>query len=121
VLFAPTPKVILERVAQGQAVAGALSRDELAAYSPAFDGGGFRVLYADDHIVPPGALLLAPTVEGKLQNQIRRALSETPSILAQEVGFIPNGRVPDYQYMITVVKRVRAIAGRGALLRLFLH
>lgn len=111
ILFAPTPKAVLEWVADGTAAAGALSKEELTTHGSALNGVRFRVLHADAHAVPPGVVLLSPTVEGKLQDQIRRALSETPSVLAQDVGFIPNGRVPDYQYMITVVKRVRDIAG----------
>ena len=41
--------------------------------------------------------------------EMRKILSETPSIVAQETGIIPTEGAPDYQYMISVVRRVRAI------------
>jgi len=34
-------------------------------------------------------------------------MSEAPSSLAAEAGYIPNAPLPDYRYMISVVKRVR--------------
>lgn len=111
-LFAPTPKTILAWVAQGKATAGALSREEFNVYSRQLSHTEFRILYTDPHKVPPGAVLIAPTVDRNLQEQIHQLMSEMPSILAQEVGYVPNSSVPDYEYMATVVKRVRSIATR---------
>jgi len=56
--------------------------------------------------VPPGVVLIAPTVESAPE-QIYKAMSEAPSSLAAEAGYIPNAPLPDYRYMISVVKRVR--------------
>ena len=109
IMFAPTPKTVLEWVAQGKATAGALSREEFNSYSPQLSQTEFRVLYTDPHYVPPGVVLIGPTIESNRQEQIRKVMSEAPSDLAQEVGYIPNVPLPDYQYMIAVVKRVRAI------------
>ena len=111
-LFAPTPKTALEWVAQGKVTAGALSREEFIAYSPQLSETEFHVLYTDPHKVPPGAVLIGPAVEGNFQEKIRDIMSETPSVLSQEVGYVPNGPVPDYKYMSTVVKRVRSIAAQ---------
>ena len=52
---------------------------------------------------------MGPTVEGNRQEQIRKVMSEAPSTLAQEAGYVTNGSLPDYRYMIAVVERVRAI------------
>ena len=109
-LFAPTPKTILEWVVQKKVTAGALSREEFDNYSSQLISSEFHVLYTDPHNVPSGVVLIGTAVERNLQEQIRAILSETPSVLAQEVGYIPNGSVPDYQFMITVVKRVQSIA-----------
>lgn len=108
VIFAPTPKTVLEWVAQGKATAGALSKEEFISYS-ALSQTQFRILYTDPHYVPPGVVLVGPTVERNNQEQIRKVMSEAPSALAQEVGYVPNGSLPDYRYMIAVVERVRTI------------
>lgn len=108
IVLALTPKAVLELVAQGKASAGALSKEEFHSHSPQLSPTQFRILYTDPHDVPPGVVLVAPNIEDSLQQQIRQAMNEAPAILAQEVGYIPNGPLPDYRYMISVVKRVRA-------------
>jgi phosphonate transport system substrate-binding protein len=55
-------------------------------------------------------VLIAPTVERNRQEQLRKIMSASPSSLIKETGYVPNQPVPDYQYMISVVKRVRSIA-----------
>lgn len=108
IMFAPTPKTALEWVAQGKAAAGALSKEEFDLYSQ-LRQSQFRILYTDPHYVPPGVVLIGPTIEGNRQEQIRKVMSEAPSALAQEAGYVPNGSLPNYRYMIAVVERVRAI------------
>ena len=110
VLLAPTPKTILEWVAEEKVVAGALSKKEFNLYSPKFSPREFRILYTDPHMVPLSAILLAPTVERTYQNQIIKVMKDAPPDLIQEVGYVPNASVPNYEYMISVVERVRAIA-----------
>lgn len=39
-------------------------------------------------------------------------MSQFPAYEAREVGYIPNGQVPDYDYMITVTNRVKTIVSR---------
>ncbi len=110
ILFAPTPKTVLEWVAEGKAIAGAVSIADYNLYSPQLNQTQFRILYTDPHYVPPGAVLIGPSVDSKRQDYIRKLLSDFPSILASEVGYAPNGQLPDYQYMIAVVEQVKAIA-----------
>ncbi|BAZ49397.1 hypothetical protein NIES4103_20090 [Nostoc sp. NIES-4103] len=112
ILSAPTPKTILELVAEGKADAGAISKAELDLYSPQLRQTEFRILYTDPHYVPPGVVLIGSTVERKRQEYIRKVLSEVPAVLAQEVGYVPNGKVPDYKYMIEVVERVKLISSQ---------
>lgn len=114
-LVSPTPKAVLEAVAQGKAEVGALSQEEFDRYRTTQGLAEFRVLYSDPHKVPPGVLLIGPGVDRVLQASIRKVLSETPSAIAQEAGLIPTSSLPDYKYMISVVDRVRAIfpADRG--------
>jgi phosphonate transport system substrate-binding protein len=109
VLFAPTPKVVLELVAQGKAVAGALSLAEYNLYSPSLSDTQFRVLYVDPHNVPPDVVLVAPNVDPKRQEQIRKIMDAAPLSVVRDIGYVPNVSVPDYEYMISVVRRVRSI------------
>jgi phosphonate transport system substrate-binding protein len=109
IMLAPTPKTVLEWVAIGKATAGALSKEELYLHGSYFSSTEFRILYTDPHEVPPGAVLVAPNLNENLRQQIRQIMNQTPSILAQEVGYIPNSPAPDYGYMISVINRVRTI------------
>jgi phosphonate transport system substrate-binding protein len=104
-----TPKAILEAVAQGRADVGALSLQEFNTYKTEIDRAKFRILFADSHKVPTGAILVSSTIEAKFQESIRQILKNTPSRIAQEAGLIPEGPLPDYKYMISVVDRVRSI------------
>lgn len=109
IVLAPTPKTVLEWVAIGKATAGALSKEEFYLYGSRFSPTEFRILYTDPHDVPPGAVLVAPNINANLRQQIYQIMNRVPSLLAQEAGYIPNSLAPDYRYMISVVKRVRAI------------
>ena len=109
VLLSPTPKTILQWVAQEKVTAGALSKQEFNLYSPQYDST-FRILFTDSHLAPPSVILLAPTVDRTYQNRIIEVMREAPPDLLQEAGYIPNAPVPDYEYMISIVERVRGIA-----------
>lgn len=117
ILFAPTPKTVLEWIAQGKAAAGALSKDEFDSYSPQLKQTEFRIVFTDPHYVPSGVVLLGSTIESKSQEQIRKVMSEAPSAIAQEARYVINGPLPDYKYMIAVVERVNSINPNAALLQ----
>ncbi|WP_017654816.1 phosphate/phosphite/phosphonate ABC transporter substrate-binding protein [Fortiea contorta] len=109
ILFASTPKAVLELVATGKAAAGAVSLAEFNLYSPLLQQTEFRILYTDPHYVPLGVVLIGPSVERNHQESIRKIMSDFPSALTQEAGYIPNGKIPDYEYMISIVERVNLI------------
>jgi phosphonate transport system substrate-binding protein len=108
-IFPPNPKAILEAVAQGQAAVGAVSMEEFNTYKSQAASVNLRILFADPHRVPSGVVLLSPTLDRDYRETIRKVLSEMPSVMAQEAGFVTNAPVPNYQYMISVVERVRSI------------
>lgn len=110
VLFAPSPKTILEWVAEGTVTAGAVSTEEFNLHRSQFSSTEFRVLYTDSHPVPPGLVLLSPNINRTDQERIIRAMESAPPDLVQEAGYVPNASVPNYDYMTSVVKRVEAIA-----------
>lgn len=108
-IFPPTSKAILEAVVQGQAAVGAVSMEELNAYKSQVPAANLRILFTDPHLIPPGALLISPTIDAITQESIRKILREVPSVMAEEVGFVTNAPVPDYKYMVSVVERVRSV------------
>lgn len=110
VLSAPTPKAVLEWVAEGKADAGAVSIEEYNRYKPTIQDAQLRILYTDPHYVPPGVVLISSTVESNRQQYIRKVMSDFPSEITQEAGYVPNAPVPDYKYMISVVERVQLLA-----------
>lgn len=110
ILFAPTPITILEWVAQGKAAAGAISLEEFNLFKTQLSNVDFRILFTDPQNVPTGAVLISPNVEANRQELIRNYMKEAPLSLIQDVGYVPNGDVPDYRYMISVVKRVTSVA-----------
>ncbi|MDF5738773.1 MULTISPECIES: phosphate/phosphite/phosphonate ABC transporter substrate-binding protein [unclassified Nostoc] len=112
ILFAPTPKAALELVAQGKAIACAVSEAELSVYGSQLTPTEFRILFKDPHYVPLGVVLIGPNVERNRQEFIRKVMSDSPSDLAQEVGYVPNGQIPDYKYMISLVDRVSSISSK---------
>ncbi len=107
--FLPTPKAVLEAVADDRAAAGALSLDEFERYKKQIDKAEFRILFTDPHNIPSGGILISPNVTEKRKAEILKILQETPSQIADQAGFVPRGSVPDYQYMISVVERVKSI------------
>jgi phosphonate transport system substrate-binding protein len=108
---APTPISVLESVAQKNADAGAVSLEEFTSFRTKIDGVEFRILYTDRQNVPSGAVLLSPKVELNRQQLIRNYMTEASPTLIQKIGYVPNGDIPDYKYMISVVNRVTSING----------
>ncbi|PSF37745.1 phosphonate ABC transporter substrate-binding protein [Aphanothece hegewaldii CCALA 016] len=107
--FLPTPKSILEAVADGRVAAGSLSMEQFKTYKTQFKLNTFRILFTDSHSVPSGVVLIAPNLSPSRQEEIFKILNDTPSMIALEAGFVPNAPVPNYDYMISVVERVRGI------------
>lgn len=112
ILFTPTPKKILELVAENQADAGAVSLEEFNALRNISDKTEFTILFSDYQNIPPGAVLISPEVEKPRQDLIRKYLREAPPNIIKTAGYSPNSQPPNYKYMMTVVKRVIAITGR---------
>ncbi len=108
-LITATPKEILAAIAQGKAAAGAISVAEFNTARDQIDAAKFRILFVDPHSVPPGALLLSPDLARDRADSLRQILHQVDSVMATEAGFVTNAAVPDYQYLISVVERVRSI------------
>lgn len=105
VRFAPTPKTALQWLSEGTVDAGALSVDTFERYKQDFPDTQFRILHTSRWI-PPGLVLLGPTVERNLQEQIERAMREAPADITSDTGYVPTASLPDYSQFIELVNKV---------------
>lgn len=112
VRFAPMPKTVLEWIEKKEIAAGALSKAEFDRYRAEFSTTKFRILYTDPHNIPTGSVLVGPTVDRNQQEQIRNVMRAASPAIAQAAGYISNGNIPDYKYLIQVVERVIPISER---------
>ncbi|NET38910.1 MAG: phosphate/phosphite/phosphonate ABC transporter substrate-binding protein [Cyanothece sp. SIO1E1] len=105
VRFAPTPKTVLAWISDATVAAGALSDQELQRYRHEFRETDFRILHTS-RLIPPGVVLLGPTVERNQQQQIERAMQTAPANITSDAGYIPNGKLPNYEQFTQLVERV---------------
>ena len=111
VRFAPTPKTALEWLSQGTVAVGALSEKDFQRYRYEFSQTKFRILHSS-RFVPPGVVLLGPTVDRNQEQQIRAAMREAPSSIAGDTGYVPNARLPNYEQFIQIVEKVKPLEAR---------
>ena len=109
VVYAPTPKDILQWLDKEIVTVGALSLADYNRLKRDFRPNTFKVVYLDKHNVPSGAILISDRLERNQQEQIRLALVETPSFIASTAGYLPNEKPPNYDYLIKVIKRVQEV------------
>ncbi|MCG8367995.1 MAG: phosphate/phosphite/phosphonate ABC transporter substrate-binding protein [Pseudanabaenales cyanobacterium] len=109
--FAPTPKTVLTWLSEGMIAAGSLAEDDFQRYRKDFSPTKFRVLH-QSRIIPPGALLLGPTVERNQQKIIEMALKEASSDIASDAGYIPNSPPPKFDQLIILLEKVRPLQAR---------
>lgn len=103
--FAPTPKTALQWLSEGNVDASALSMEDFDRYQRDFPDTQFRVLHTSRWI-PPGLVLLGPTVERNLQEQIERALRDAPPDITADAGYVPAAPLPDYRQFTELVDKV---------------
>ena len=109
--LAPTPKTVLTWLSEGMIAAGSLAEDDYQRYRNDFSPTKFRVLH-QSRIIPPGALLLGPTVERNQQQIIEMALKEASSDIASDAGYIPNSPPPKFDQLIILLEKVRPLQAR---------
>jgi phosphonate transport system substrate-binding protein len=109
--FAPTPKTVLDWLANDEVVAGALSEDDFQQHRKEFVETPFRVLH-ESRIIIPGAVLLSPAVERNQQRLIEEAMKAAPSNISSDAGYIPSAPVPEFDQLIQLVEKVRPLEAR---------
>lgn len=106
--FAPTPKTVLQWLSNGSVDAGALSEKELELYQREFSTTKFRILHVSRWI-PPGLVLLGPTIESNRQHQIQKVMSQAPGDITADAEYVPTAKIPNYQQFIQLVEKVKPL------------
>ncbi|MDM9380987.1 PhnD/SsuA/transferrin family substrate-binding protein [Chlorogloeopsis sp. ULAP01] len=108
---APTPETVLEWISNKTVDAGAISEQDFELYQRKFATTKFRILHTSRWI-PPGVVLLAPTVERNQQQQIQKAMNDAPADIAADAGYVPAARIPNYTEFIKLIEKVKPLEGR---------
>ncbi|WP_416674813.1 phosphate/phosphite/phosphonate ABC transporter substrate-binding protein [Egbenema bharatensis] len=103
--FAPTPRTALQWLSEGTVDASALSMGDFEQHRRDFPETEFRILHTSRWI-PPGLVLLGPTVERNLQAEIERTLLDAPADIASDAGYVPTAEVPNYAQFNELVQKV---------------
>lgn len=103
--FAPTPRMALQWLDEGAVDVSGLSKGNFDRYKQEFPSTEFRVLHTSRWI-PPGLVLLGPTVDRNLQEQIERAMREAPADVTADAGYVPEAPLPNYDLFIELVNKV---------------
>lgn len=109
--FAPTPKTALQLLEEGSVDAVALSEKNFEVYRRQFLGKKFRIIHTSRWI-PPGLVLLSPTVERNRERQIRKFMSEASADMTADAGYIPSIKLPQYNQFIQLIKKVKPLEVR---------
>lgn len=110
IMFAPTAKTGMSWVESGKVAATALSLADFNRYRQELGATKFRVLYLDNHKIPSGAIVIRESMERFEQEQIKKVLTDSPSHIAASAQFLKDEELPNYRYLLSVIKRVEAIA-----------
>jgi phosphonate transport system substrate-binding protein len=106
--FAPTPKTILGWLQESSVAAGAMSEDDFQAHRRDFANTPFRILH-QSRGVPPGAVLLSPSVDRNQQRLIETAMKEAPANISADAGYLPTAAIPSFDPLIQLVEKVRPL------------
>lgn len=103
--FAPTPKTALQWLNENKIDACALSVEDFERHKSDFPSARYRILHTSRWI-PPGMVLLGPTVERNLQEQIEQAMRTAPPDITADTGYVPTAALPDYKLFTELVNKV---------------
>lgn len=109
VVYAPTPQSVLQFLSEEKVAVGALSLGDFNLLKRDYPPNQFKVIYLDQHNVPPGAIIISDRLERNQQEQLSQVLKETPSFISSAAGYLPNEPLPDYTYLTKVIKRVQEV------------
>ena len=105
--FSPTPKTALEWLSQGEIDAAALSRSQFERYGAGL-ASTLRVIH-QSRVIPPGSLLVGPSVDRNQEEVIRQALGQASSDIVGDAGYLATSSPPDYAPLIEFIRKVEPI------------
>ncbi len=108
VKFAATPDEALKWVASGEVVAAAMGKDDYDHFQNTIPEAKFQILHRSRRI-PPGAVLLSPSVERNQQRLIQQVMDQAAPAIAASVGYVPNAKPPDYKQLMEFIEKVKPI------------
>ena len=108
VIFATTPKQVLNLISEDKVVSGALAEYEYERYQQDFPDTKFKILHKSRWI-PAGVVLLSPNIEYNRQEQIKTIMIEAPADIVADAGYVPSFAIPDYQEFIKLVNKVKPL------------
>ena len=108
VIFASTPKQVLNLISEGKVASGALAEYEYERYQQDFPDTKFKILHKSRWI-PAGVVLLSPNIEYNQQEQIKTIMIEAPADIIADAGYVPSFEVPDYQEFIKLVNKIKPL------------
>ncbi|MEB3233159.1 MAG: PhnD/SsuA/transferrin family substrate-binding protein [Leptolyngbyaceae bacterium] len=109
--FAPTPKTALEWLSQGTVDAAALAEDQYDTHRSAITQTPLTILHRSRPI-PNGVVLLGPTIDRNQEELIRKVFQQATSDLTNDVGYLPNGTLPDYSHLLELIEKVQPLETR---------
>lgn len=109
--FAPTPKTVLEWIANGEVAAGAMAEEAFQQHRNEFADTEFRVLH-ESRAVNNGAVLLSPAIERNQQRLIEEAMQAAPANIASDAQYIANAPAPTFDQLLQLVEKVRPLEQR---------
>ena len=110
ILFAPTPKEVLQLLQDGEVDAGALSEAEFQTYRFEFETN-FQILQKS-RLIPSGLVILSPTIERNQQVSISNYLKKAPASIVSDAGYVVDAQLPEYGEFIKLVEKVKPLEKR---------
>ncbi|MEM7556500.1 MAG: phosphate/phosphite/phosphonate ABC transporter substrate-binding protein [Cyanobacteria bacterium P01_A01_bin.84] len=104
--FAPTPKKLLQWVAQGDVDAGAVSKQDFELHSRELKKRNFKIIHRGRYI-PTGVVLISPDIAK--DDLIKNAMKNAPGYITVDAGYVPNAKIPNYKQFIELVSKIQPL------------
>ena len=110
VIFAPTPRQVLQLLQNGTVDAGALSEAEFQTYRSQFQTE-FHILQKS-RLIPSGLVILSPTIERNQQESISNSMRNAPASIISDSDYVVDAQIPEYEEFIKLVEKVKPLEKR---------
>ena len=111
VRFAPTPRMVLQWVSDGEVTAGAIADVDFEQFKSEFGAENFQILHRS-RAIPVGVVLLGATIDRNQEEFITRIMKAAPADIVSDARYVPNAPLPDYSTFIEIVNKVSPLEAR---------